>query len=142
MRRLNGRPVIVVDDDDDLRETIADLLRAEGLDVHPASNGREALPLLQQFRSANPVLLLDIVMPMLDGLSLIEHLRQHMRDLRVSVVVMTASNLRPPPGYSVLTKPFTTEDFLRAVLSSAPHVETPTATLRPVHGLPPTPAPK
>lgn len=114
MPLLQDRPVLVVDDDDDLRETILELLREERFEVHSASNGREALPVLQQLRSRRPILLLDIVMPRLDGLTLLEHLRQHGRDLQPTVIVMTASHLRPPPEYMLLRKPFSAQEFLAA----------------------------
>lgn len=113
-----GRPLIVIDDDDDLRSTIVDVLRAEGFEAHPATNGREALALIQRLRRRRPILLLDLVMPQLDGLTLLEHLKQHVRDAQASIVVMSASHLRPPSGYTFLRKPFTTSEFLLALAAA------------------------
>jgi len=63
---LRGLRLLVVEDDDMIREALTDLLRDEGAVVTPAENGREAL---QQLRSAHvaDVILLDLMMPVMDG---------------------------------------------------------------------------
>jgi CheY-like chemotaxis protein len=58
--------VLVVEDDPDIRDTIAQILQEEGYQVRAASNGQEALKLLE----AGPVpklILLDLMMPVMDG---------------------------------------------------------------------------
>lgn len=58
--------VLVVDDDSDLRESLGDVLRAEGYAVTLASNGREALDLLPGLKRPCAVVL-DIAMPVMSG---------------------------------------------------------------------------
>ncbi len=60
------RPVLVVDDDRDIRDTISDILEQEGYPVRTAANGREALASL---RAGEPpgLILLDLSMPVMSG---------------------------------------------------------------------------
>ena len=59
-------PVLIVEDDEDLRDMMAQMLTIEGFDTSVASNGREALEYLQ--RETRPhVILLDLMMPVMDG---------------------------------------------------------------------------
>ncbi|HXJ22565.1 MAG TPA: response regulator [Polyangia bacterium] len=63
---MRGLRLLVVEDDDMIREALTDLLRDEGAVVTPAQNGREAL---QQLRGAHAIdlILLDLMMPVMDG---------------------------------------------------------------------------
>jgi CheY-like chemotaxis protein len=63
---LRGLRLLVVEDDEMIREALTELLRDEGAHVTPAANGREAL---QQLRSSHAVdlILLDLMMPVMDG---------------------------------------------------------------------------
>jgi CheY-like chemotaxis protein len=59
-------PVLIVEDDADLREMMAELLQLEGYRTQTATNGREALDYLE--RTDRPdVILLDLMMPVMDG---------------------------------------------------------------------------
>jgi CheY-like chemotaxis protein len=58
--------VLVVDDDDDLRDVLAEFFRIEGYDVAGAGNGEEALAYLQG-NSPPCVILLDLMMPVMTG---------------------------------------------------------------------------
>ncbi len=79
------RTVLVADDDADLRETIAEYLRAQGFEVVEAANGLEALAQVRQVRPAGVVL--DLRMPRLGGLDAIKQIRDF--DRGVTVVVVT-----------------------------------------------------
>jgi CheY-like chemotaxis protein len=59
------RPVLVADDDRDIRETVRELLELEGWPVVTARNGAEALEAMRRTRPA--LVLLDLVMPVMDG---------------------------------------------------------------------------
>ncbi len=68
-RRLEPRahcPVLIVEDDDDLREMMAQLLTLEGFQAAAVANGREALDYLHTTDKPN-VILLDLMMPVMDG---------------------------------------------------------------------------
>lgn len=83
--------VLVVDDDDELRDTVTELLRLEGFDVSSARNGHEAL----EFLRSNPaphVIVLDLMMPVMNG----QQFRQAQLDApalaAIPVVILTASH--------------------------------------------------
>ena len=59
--------IMVVDDDADIREAVADLLERNGYVVIPASNGQEALTALHACTGRPALILLDIMMPVMDG---------------------------------------------------------------------------
>ena len=59
-------PVLIVEDDADLREMMAHMLTIEGFDAATVANGREALNYLQTAAKPN-VILLDLMMPVMDG---------------------------------------------------------------------------
>jgi CheY-like chemotaxis protein len=82
--------VMVVDDTAVIRETVAKLLKREGFDTICASNGKEALAVLNA--SAPDVILLDIMMPEMDGLECLALLRKEPRWQALPVIIMTAMN--------------------------------------------------
>jgi CheY-like chemotaxis protein len=59
-------PVLIVEDDEDLREMMAQLLTLEGFDAATVANGREALEYLHGAHKPD-VILLDLMMPVMDG---------------------------------------------------------------------------
>ena len=60
-------PVLIVEDDEDLREMMAQLLTLEGFDAAIVANGREALEYLHHNSTVPDVILLDLMMPVMDG---------------------------------------------------------------------------
>jgi CheY-like chemotaxis protein len=63
-----SRPrVLVIDDDEDIRETLQAVLEDQGFSVTCAANGREALDLLLRDESIPTLILLDLTMPEMDG---------------------------------------------------------------------------
>jgi two-component system, response regulator, stage 0 sporulation protein F len=84
-------PILVVDDDDDVREIVALALEDEGFRVTRAENGRVALMHIDRQRPA--LVLLDLMMPVMSGWALWDHL-QSVPSLRtLPVVILTASGL-------------------------------------------------
>jgi CheY-like chemotaxis protein len=63
---LLHRPILIVEDDEDLREMMAQLLTLEGYQAATVANGREALEYLHSERRPS-VILLDLMMPVMDG---------------------------------------------------------------------------
>lgn len=64
-----GHSVLVIEDEADVRESLIDWLTSNGYDAKAASNGREALRLLRAGEPAPDAILLDLMMPVMDGLS-------------------------------------------------------------------------
>jgi len=82
-------PILIVEDDADLREMMAQLLTLEGYRASTVANGREALEYLSQGDKPD-VILLDLMMPVMDGW---EFRRQQQADAQISkvpVIVLSA----------------------------------------------------
>jgi CheY-like chemotaxis protein len=115
-----ARPgVMIVEDDLAVRETVQELLEEEGYRVIPASNGREALERLHQ-ASAPSVILIDLMMPVMDGWQLRAELARDPRLSGIPVVVMSADARveQKAKGLSVaaiLQKPVTLDHLLDTV---------------------------
>jgi CheY-like chemotaxis protein len=80
--------ILVVDDDKDLREIISDVLAAEGHEVRVAADGIAALAELRNGRPS--LILLDMMMPRLDGEGFMRSLRTDPSLADVPVVILTA----------------------------------------------------
>ncbi|HTA19622.1 MAG TPA: response regulator [Polyangia bacterium] len=62
-----ARSILVVDDDEDLRETLVDVLRFEGFVVGSARDGQEGLAWLRGHSDTRWIVLLDLMMPVMNG---------------------------------------------------------------------------
>ncbi len=116
---MTARCVLVVDDERDLREGIAECLELEGYAVEQAKNGREALQLAAASRPA--IILLDLMMPVMSGWQVMDALRVSPTLRSIPIIVISASP-HLPEGVTVIPKPFRFEDLLlemRAVLGPA-----------------------
>jgi CheY-like chemotaxis protein len=81
--------VLVVDDQDDVRETLQELLEEEGYRVATAPNGRAALEVLHR-QDGCCLILLDLMMPVMDGWQMLAALQQEPRLARIPVVVLSS----------------------------------------------------
>ncbi len=82
--------VLVVDDDRDVRETMLQILQEEGFAIATAVHGEEALTLLRG-GSVPRLILLDLVMPVMDGRELIGHLQKDTSLSSIPVVIISSS---------------------------------------------------
>ena len=103
------RCVLVVDDDADVRSSFLFLLQSEGYTTLEAANGREALEVLH--RHGRPCLiLLDLLMPIMDGIEFLTAMRSDEELARVPVVIISAaSTAKPPKDVPLLQKPVSLE---------------------------------
>ncbi|PRC46855.1 DNA-binding response regulator, partial [Mycobacterium sp. ITM-2017-0098] len=76
-----GRTVLMVDDDPDVRTSVARGLRHSGFDVRVAASGKEALRLLSS--ESHDALVLDVQMPELDGVAVVTALRALGNDIPI-----------------------------------------------------------
>jgi CheY-like chemotaxis protein len=83
-----GTSVLLVDDEDQLRKVMKDLLEREGYDVTEAADGVQALD--QVDRHAPDIIVLDLNLPGLDGYGVLNHLRSRPATNDIPVVVLTA----------------------------------------------------
>jgi len=84
-------PVLIVDDDPDFRQLLRRILEQDGCTVAEAGDGRDALALLHELMPG--VILLDLMMPEMDGFEFIAELRQHEACRAIPVIVITAKDL-------------------------------------------------
>ena len=109
--------VLLVEDDAGIREGISELLAFEGYEVDRAANGAEALDRLRD--GARPgLIVLDLVMPVMNGAQLLSRLRGEPGLADIPVVLMTASlpsGPRLPPASGYLSKPFELSELLGLV---------------------------
>ncbi|MFQ6046329.1 MAG: response regulator [Gemmatimonadales bacterium] len=116
--------VLVVEDDSDVRNGLAKVLRRTGFTVATAENGRAALDQIE--RQSFQVVVSDIKMPVMDGMQLYERLRLAHPDAARRVLFVTAWGHESPieqflagVDRPVLEKPFEMEEFVTAVRNLA-----------------------
>jgi CheY-like chemotaxis protein len=110
--------ILIVEDDDDLREVVKDLLRDLGYNVATAVNGSDALQYLRTNRPPG-LIVLDVMMPVMDG---VEFCRRRLRDpaLRsIPIFLFTArgQSIANVSAVRVLRKPLVVDEFIDAIRS-------------------------
>lgn len=114
------RPLIfVVDDESKIRRLVAVNLESSGFDVMTADDGRRALEVLQHSDHKPDLIVLDVMMPGLDGLEVLKVIRQHSP---VPVIIVSAKNdvRTKMEGFRLgtddyLTKPFSIEELIMRI---------------------------
>lgn len=102
--------ILIVDDDPSIRRLLTTIVKREGLNVDAAVDGEEAI--LQLEKHEYLVILLDLMMPHVDGFGVIDYLREHPRQTKPVVLVITAyadqkfKRVDPDIVAGVLRKPF------------------------------------
>ncbi len=109
--------VLVVDDDPDILDAVCDILSGEGYRVARARHGAEALDRVEEERPS--VILLDLMMPVMDGVAFARALRRRPRGDGIPIVVISADG-NPHKAASVgasgfLAKPFDIDALLSQV---------------------------
>ena len=82
-------PILIVEDDPDLREMMAQLLLLEGFNAHAVANGREALDYLKE-KDPPELILLDLMMPVMDGWEFRRRQASNPAVSHVPVIVLSA----------------------------------------------------
>lgn len=113
------RTILVVDDDPDIRELIAQTLSDEGYNVVSCSDGRTALSLA----GSNPpsLILLDLMMPTMSGWQIIKNLKATARGADIPIVLVSASRdlsytTEELGASACLPKPFALDDLINIVM--------------------------
>jgi DNA-binding response OmpR family regulator len=120
------KPVILlIDDEIGYAKVIQDALQPLGIEVMIATNATEALLLYQQ---VNPsMILLDVMMPEIDGLTLLRWLREHSEQKRIPIHVVSAKSTPADQKAALkagadgfLAKPFTFDELRHLILEALP----------------------
>jgi len=118
-----ARRVLVVDDDEQLRYVLRETMLEDGYEVEAASNGREALAIIRRWPP--DIIVLDLMMPIMDGMTFRREQQRLGLSDGVPVIVLSAS--REMPGLAervgasaAVPKPFDLDDLLATVGRLAP----------------------
>ena len=113
------RPVLIVEDDDDTREALHELLRAEGFDILTAVNGFDAIQKAQSHDDSPCVIILDDRMPLMNGIEFLAHRERNPRLAGIPVIFISgdpdAIRQVAERGAMTFRKPFAVEEFLESV---------------------------
>ncbi|HNZ64234.1 MAG TPA: sigma-54 dependent transcriptional regulator [Smithella sp.] len=115
------KKILIVDDELNMRLVLSAMLKKEGFDVSSASNGREALQVLQSNRFA--VVITDLKMPDIDGMALLSRIAEQHPEIPVIMItahgtIATAVEALKKGAFDYITKPFDLDD-LKNIISKA-----------------------
>ncbi len=143
MKRMdegNGKSILVVDDDRNLRKIIQTNLELAGYDVSSAASGDEALRILDGMQP--DLVVLDVMMPAMDGYEVARRIRRHPSNTHVPIIMLTAKGEVEDKiaGFDAgaddyMTKPFGPQELLARVKAKIRRVEV-DASLSPLTRLP------
>ncbi len=121
MKPPSAGRALIVDDDDSIRRMVCKLLVRDGFDVDEARDGVEAIEKLDE--EDFEVVVLDLMMPRIDGFGVVDHLRASKPAMLDRIVVMTAfddsARKRLNAACRVLAKPFDIGELMRTVRKCA-----------------------
>ena len=110
--------VLIVEDDDDARETLEMVLEASGYEVLAARNGREALQMLHDHPDDVALILLDVLMPVMDGWQFLNERAKEEELEEVPTVLLSGAHPSNPissHANAFLLKPVDTAELLSTV---------------------------
>ncbi len=110
--------ILVVDDDPDILEALSEILEAEGFEIRRARNGKEALERLEP--DPPQLILLDLMMPVMDGWEFAQRMRQRPSVADIPLIVLSADRNVGSKALDIgavghLAKPFELNDLLEMV---------------------------
>lgn len=106
--------ILIVDDEQDMRESLEEFFADEGYEVRTAEDGAVAMELLDG-PELPCIVILDLMMPVLDGNEVIDRMRQSERLATVPIIVTTSDPSRAPRGIPLMKKPMDLRRLLSAV---------------------------
>ena len=84
---MEGIHILIVDDESRMRKLLRDFLSVKGYQILEASDGEEAMEIFEENRNKIKIILLDVMMPKLDGWSVLRKIRQ---ESKIPVIMLTA----------------------------------------------------
>jgi DNA-binding response OmpR family regulator len=111
--------ILIIDDDMGLQAVLYTALTKEGYQVVEATDGEQGLTLISKVHPS--LVISDIMMPNLDGVELFHHIREHLQDDGIPVIIMTALNRKPwfadleAEGAVILHKPFEVQELIKMI---------------------------
>lgn len=124
---VSMKTILLVEDDPDIREVTAEILRESGYDVQEAADGQSALQQLHRMSAVPCLVLLDLSMPVMTGQELLKQLRRSPRFAQLPVVVVSGArwtHADVPDADNFIVKPPSVASLLQIVRE---YCERPTA---------------
>lgn len=114
------KPVLIVEDDRSIRNALQDLLEAEGYTVVCATNGSKALTLLRAAEQLPGIILLNLMMPVMNGIQFRAEQEQDARLGSIPVILMTADRQIESKRMEIgargfIKKPFDIADVVKKI---------------------------
>ena len=121
-RQLNKPQLVLIVDDQEINRDVLGMILEDNYEIIYASNGREALELIEQYRDRLSVVLLDLIMPEMNGFEVLSHVRNDEFLNAIPVIVLTAernAELRALQmgAADFITKPFDMHEVILARVS-------------------------
>ena len=118
--RVGVKHILIIEDDKDILEVLKDLLESEGYQVSLAENGQEALDLLDRSTDLPGLILVDLMMPIMDGFQFRQRQSADERFKNIPVVVMSADGYLEAKKKRIgvetlMKKPLDLENFLSII---------------------------
>jgi CheY-like chemotaxis protein len=108
--------VLIADDDADIRDVLAEILRMRGYEVTTAPDGERALEIIR--KEAPCLLLLDLMMPRTSGWEVAARIKADTTLSSIKILIISAGQFEPPSGTQMLRKPLDLGEVLKAARES------------------------
>lgn len=110
------KTILLVEDDDDIRSTLQEVLELEGYSVVPAAHGQEAFDRLDEIERPC-LILLDLMMPVMNGWEFLEQQKKHAKFSSIPVLVVSAAGekARTAPAQGFVKKPIEVDGLLELI---------------------------
>lgn len=117
-----SKSICIIDDSVDIQNLLKTLLESEGYLVTSAFNGMEGLKLIESSEALPDLILLDIMMPIMDGATFLDEIQKRQQFEKIKILVMSADNkvsqkFPQLKQYHFINKPFELEALLEAIQS-------------------------
>ena len=117
------KTVMIIDDEQDLREMLSLLLKSNGFKTVSASNGKDALKILKQLEQKPDLVIIDMFMPEMSGRQVCENIRkdEKLKDLKLAFLTVAAFSsygkqmLKELNVLDYILKPYDIDDLIRRI---------------------------
>ncbi len=110
--------ILIADDEERIRRLVSDFLRRDGYTVLQAADGGEAIELIDQRLASIDLIILDVMMPVCDGWSVLRHIRSKNTDVPVMMLTARAEETDEVFGFDLGADDYITKPFSPVVLSA------------------------
>ena len=107
--------ILVAEDDTGLRDVVAEILQSSGYEVVPVDDGKQAIDYLNMAEEASAAVLLDLMMPVVNGWDCLHMMRSDDRLWSIPIVVMSEAEQGGMGADMFLRRPFRVDDLLETI---------------------------